>query len=81
MFASGRRLVHQTLHVSREINWRTLTPAGEQRYGRWDHYKLELRFLSFVGERDLLKYARHPNIRVEYTFSPKETLEPGLQYR
>ena len=80
MFASTRNLLHQTLYLTREINERILTPA-EKRRARKGCPELDLRLLSFMGERDLLKYTRHLNIRMDFPFSPS-TLEPHLhQFR
>ena len=79
MFASTRHLIHQTLHVTREINQKILTPEEKRRYSRGDYRELELRILSFMGERDLLKYVRHVNIRMELMFSPN-VLGPHLQH-
>ena len=78
MFASTRHLIHQTLYITKENNKRVFTPAEKKRYER-DYQELALRFLSFMGERDLLKYARHLNIRIEYMFAPC-VLEPYLQH-
>ena len=77
MFASTRHLIHQTLNLERE-NRLSLTPERKRRT-RHVPYKLELRFLSFMGERDLLKYARHLNIRMDCMFSPY-LLEPYLHH-
>ena len=79
MFASTRHLIHQTLHLTKEVNWRILTPEERARYGQGDRRELELRFLSFMGERDLLKYARHLDIRIGVD-APSDILEPHLQY-
>jgi len=79
MFASTRHLIHQTLRVTNEANQRILTPAEKMRYAQGDHHGLELRFLSFMGERDLLKYARHLDIRMGSRFSPY-MIEPHLQH-
>ena len=79
MFASTRRLVHQTLHLTRENERRIFTPEEEERYVQGDHHVVDLRFLSFMGERDLLKYARRLNTPIGYMFSP-DVLEPHLQY-
>ena len=79
MFASTRHLIHQTLHVTKENNQRILTPGEKEQYAQGD-YLLELRFLSFMGEHDLLKYARRLNISIGYhVFSPS-ALEPHLRY-
>ena len=78
MFVSTRHLIHQTLHVTKENNQRILTPKEKKQHAR-GNYLLELRFLSFMGERDLLKYTRHLNISIgSFAFSPK-ILEPHLQ--
>ena len=55
------------------------TPEERNRYGPGGRRELELRFLSFMGEHDLLKYARHVNIRMEFIFSP-DILGPHLQH-
>ena len=80
MFASTRHLIHRSLRVSWENNQKILTPEEQERYVQGDRRELELRFVSFMGERDLLKYARHLNISIGYVrFSPC-ALEPHLQY-
>ena len=80
MFASTRHLIHRSLRVSWENNQKILTPEEQERYVQGDRRELELRFVSFMGERDLLKYARHLNISIGYVrFSPY-ALEPHLQY-
>ena len=79
MFASTRHLIHRTLHVSWENNQKVFALAENERYVQGDRWGLELRFLSFMGERDLLKYTRHLNISIGWTFSPS-ALEPHLQY-
>ena len=79
MFASARHLIHHTLYITKEVNWRILTPEERERYEQGDRRELELRFLSFLGERDLLKYARHLDIRTEDDVPP-DILEPHLQY-
>jgi len=78
MFASTRHLIHQTLRFTSGVNRRILTPA-EEKYTRGGHRKLELHFLSFVGERGLLKYARRLDIQSGSRFSPY-TLEPHLHH-
>ena len=79
MFASTRHLIHQTLRISWKNNRKIFTPAEEKRYALGIHRGLELRFLSFMGERDLLKYARHLDIHLGLNVSPG-ALEPHLQY-
>ena len=79
MFASTRHLIHRTLHITWEDDQKVLAPAGKKRYVQGGTPGLDLRILSFMGERDLLKYARHLNIRVGPRFSP-QALEPHLQH-
>jgi hypothetical protein len=79
MFASSRRLIHQTLHLTWETNQKILTPAEKKRYAEENPRELRLRLLSFMGERDLLKYARHLNIHMEMRFSLRAP-EPHLQH-
>ena len=79
MFASTRYFIHQTLYITKEVNWRILTPEERERYEQGDRRELELRFLSFMDERDLFKYARHLDIRTEDD-APPDILEPRLQY-
>ena len=69
MFVSTRHLIHQTLHVTRETNVRILTRAEKRREPQ-DCHELALRLLSFMGERGLLRYARHLNICTGLTFCP-----------
>ena len=79
MFASTRHLIHQTLHVTSRTNRRILTPTEEKQYAKGGCRELELRFLSFMAERGLLKYARRLNIRLGPKFRPY-FLEPHLQH-
>ena len=79
MFASTRHLIHQTLRVTSEISQRIFTPEEKKRYRQGDRRELEFRFLSFMGERGLLKYTRHLNIRIGFNVSP-DVLEPHLRY-
>lgn len=79
MLASTRRLIHQTLHITSRTNQIILTFTEEKQYAKRDRRELELRFLSFVAERGLLKYARRLNIRVGPKFRPY-FLEPHLQH-
>ena len=78
MFASTRHLIHKTLYITSQNNLKLFTPTEKKRYGR-DYQELELRFLPFMGERDLLKYARHLYICIGPLFSPR-ALEPHLQH-
>ena len=79
IFTSTRHLIHQTLRVTWANNQKVLTPAGSKRYALVVRPNLEPRFLSSMGERGLLKYARHLDIFIEYLFFP-DALEPHLQY-
>ena len=80
MFALTRHSTHHwTLYVTWENDQKTLTLAEKMRYLRGDTLGLDLCFLSFMDERDLLKYARRLNIRAEPGFSPY-SLEPQLQH-
>lgn len=79
MFASTRHLIHERLHITKEINRKMLTLADKKRYAQGENRELELRFLSFMGECDLLRYTRHLSIRMGYVFSPY-ILEPHLEH-
>ena len=79
MFTSTRHLIHQTLRVTWANDQKVLTPAESKRYALGVYPNLEPRFLSFMGKRDLLTYARHLDIFIEYLFFPG-ALEPHLQY-
>jgi len=79
IFASTRHLIHRTLCVTKEANRRIFTPAEEKQYAQGDRSGLGLRFLSFMAEHDLLKYARHLNICMGSKFSPY-MIEPHLQH-
>ena len=83
MFTSTRHFIHQTLYIPEETKEKIITPA-EKRDLLKGHIELELRPLSFMGERDLLKYTGHLNIRVGRDFSSNafspDTLEPHLHH-
>ena len=79
MFASTRRPIHQTLHITSRTNQRILTSTEEKQYAKGGRRELELRFLSFMAERGLLRYARRLNIRVGPKFRP-DFLEPHLHH-
>ena len=80
MFASTRRVIHATLHLNPRNNQRILTRGEKTRYQGEDCHDVVLRFLSFMGERGLLRYVRHVNIRVYLgTFTP-DTLLPHIHY-
>ena len=81
MFASTRHLIHQTLYLTRTNSEMILTSEEKSRYhpGGPVGELGQLRFLSFMGERDLLKYARHVYIRAEF-ISSSGFLGPYLQH-
>ena len=70
MFASTRHLIHQTLHITRETDQMILTPKKKKQHGRRGTNAVELRYVSFMAERDLLKYTRHVNVHMGFMFSP-----------
>ena len=78
MFASTRRLIHQTLHLTLDNSFKVLTREEKRRYERGNR-DVELRFLSFMGERGLLQHARRVHIYTPDTSSP-EILLPHLRH-
>ena len=78
MFASTRRLIHETLCLTQRNNKKILTrqQKRELRRGSGHH---DLRFLSHMGERGLLKYAREVAIRNPAIYTP-ENLLPHLHH-
>ena len=79
MFASTRHLIHHTLRLTRWNNQSVLTWQEKYRYLRWDYHDVELRFLSYMGERGFLQYPRHVYIRMACLFTP-DILIPHLTY-
>ena len=79
MFVSTRPLIHQTLRLTSEFNQKILTPEEKELYAQGYRRELELRLLSFLGEHDLLKYARRLEISMGSEFSPY-ALEPHLRH-
>lgn len=79
MFASTRHLVHRTLYLTRRNNQRVLTLEEKYRYLRFDYHDIELRFLSVMGERGFLQYARRVYIRMDHVFTP-DVLIPHLDH-
>ena len=79
MFVSTRHLIHQTLHLTAGNNQKILTPTEIKLYEQGDHPGLALRFLPFMAERGLLRYAKHLNINLGPNFS-QTSLEPHLQH-
>ena len=67
MFASTRRLIHQTLSLTDDNNKSVLTLKETYRYV-WRDPDVRLRLLSHMGERGLLQYARrvHHNSRLPF---------------
>lgn len=78
MFASTRPLIHATLRLTRRNNEGILT-REEKKELRKKPGKHELRFLSYMGERGLLQYARCVDIRDPAIYTP-ETLLPHLHH-
>jgi hypothetical protein len=78
MFASTRHLIHRTLYLTPQNNENVLT-RGEKKglCKQWGYHGHELWFLSHVGERGILRYARHVYVRVPQTFAP-DNLIPYL---
>jgi len=79
MFASTRHLIHQTLRLTGWNNQSVLTQIEKLSYLRWDHNDVELRFLSYMGERGFLQYTRHVYIRMWRLFTP-DILVPHLDH-
>ena len=76
MLASTRRLIHQTLWLTDQNNKSVLTLKEKFRCMRRDS-DVQLRFLSCVGGRGLLQYARRVNYDMRYPFVPS-ILRPHL---
>jgi hypothetical protein len=80
MFVSTRHLIHQTLHLTPRNNQSILTREEKPRYQGQDYHDVELRFLSFMGERGLLRYVQYLHIRMFLgTFTP-DTLLPHIHH-
>lgn len=79
MFASARRFIHRTLCLTMPNNFSILTQGEEERLRdyRQDGNDVQLRFLSHMGERGLLEYARRVYIHTHDKFTPS-TLLPHL---
>lgn len=78
MFASARHLVHQTLYLTPKNNQSVLTQE-ESHYQGQDRLDVELRFLSYMGEQDFLRYTRQVHIQGFDPFAPG-TLLPHLHH-
>ena len=80
MFVSTRHLIHRTLCLTPRNNARVLTREEQSRYqGQEDCFDVQLRFLSYMGERGFLRYTRQVRVRMLHTFTP-ETLLPHIHY-
>jgi hypothetical protein len=79
MLASTRHLIHQKLCVTVRNNKSVFTPGENFRYHRWGRRDLELRFISYMGERGLLRYARQVHICMPCYFTPG-TLQPHFHH-
>ena len=79
MFISTRHLIHRTLLLTAQNNQSVLTREDKSRYLRRNKHDNELRFLSYLGERGLLRYTRTVHINMARTFIP-DTLSPHLHH-
>jgi hypothetical protein len=79
MFASTRHLIHQTLWLTPRNNEKMLTRGDQFRHLGRNRRKVELRFLSHMGEHGLLQYTRQIQICMPYTFTP-DTLLPHIHH-
>ena len=78
MFASTRRLIHQTLSLTDDNNRSVLTFKERWRYA-WEDPDVRLRLLSRMGERGLLQYARRVHYDSRLPFIPSILL-PHLHH-
>ena len=80
MFASTRHLIHQRLYLTAQNNSSILTREEETRYLK-SHLTgdLELRFVSYMGECDLLQYTRQVYVFTSAVFAP-DILLPHLHH-
>lgn len=82
MFASSRHLIHRTLYLNARNIQSILTRGEEQKLLQKDlgsYHDAKLRFVSYIGERGLLRYTRRVHIRNGDIFTP-ETLLPHLHH-
>lgn len=77
MLVSTRRLIHQTLYLTPRNNELILTDQEKSRYQGPQYHDVELRFLSYVGERGFLQYTR--KVRIRAVLIPP-TLSPHLHH-
>ena len=79
MFASTRHLIHQTLLLTAQNNQSVLTREEKHHYLKSNNRHIELRFLSYLSERGLLRFTRKVHINMPRTFVP-DTLLPHLNH-
>lgn len=81
MFAATRRLIYRKLYLTKRNNESVLTreEADKLHHRRPGYRNVELRFLSLMGERGFLRYAKEVHIRNPGAFTP-ESLIPHLHY-
>ena len=79
MLTSARRLIHQALYLTPENDQSVPTRRDRLRFLKWNNNDVELRFLSYVGERGFLQYTRRVHICMSETFAP-DALLPRLHH-
>ena len=79
MFASPRHLIHRTLYLTVRNNQSVFTQQEKSRYEKRPRRNLELRFISYAGERGLLRYPRQLYINMPSQFTPDNIL-PHLHH-
>lgn len=82
MFASTRRLIHQTLHLTKRNNERVFIREETENPFSWGWIysdDVELNFMSYVGERGFLRYTRQVHVHNSCLFTP-DTLQPHLHH-
>jgi hypothetical protein len=78
MFASTRRLIHQTLSLTDHNNLSVLTFKERCRYS-WEDPDVRLRLVPLMGERGLLQYVRRVHYNSRCSFIPSVLL-PHLHH-
>ncbi|KAF9645151.1 hypothetical protein BDM02DRAFT_3189966 [Thelephora ganbajun] len=61
---------HGCMGLPQELIDSVLTREEKSRYPRQDYHDVELRFLSYTGERGLLRYTRQVHVHMGHTFTP-----------
>ena len=79
MFASTRHLIHKRLCLTVPTNQSVLTREEKSYHRERDRNDGELRFVSHMAERGLLRYTREVHILVPCRFTP-EVLLPHLHH-